>query len=177
MMKIITLCFVVLMSFTFWPSFAESGKVGVVDGEKLFDEYPGAQDASKKIANAQDELRQAITDSEKTYTEFEKQKKSEAEKLTKQKELQAKIDAKAQETRKFIESVSNKIETDIVSSIKTVAGEKGIDVVFDKRAVLYGGTDLTEVVSSQLKKKVPLAKAGENENSPAQKELDIKKTN
>ena len=158
-------CFVlVLLTFSLWPAFAQSdvktlkaSKVGVVDGEKLFDEYPDAQEATKKIAGAQEDLKNEITESEKVYTEFSKLKKSEAEKLTKQKELQSKIDSKAQDTRKMIESLSGKIEQDIVGAIKTVANEKGIEVVFDKRAVLYGGSDITDTVSDYLKKKVPIA--------------------
>ena len=147
-----------LLAFSFWPAYAQtSSKVGVVDGEKLFDEYPSAQEATKKIADAQDELKREITESENVYTEFEKQKKSEAEKLTKQKELQTKIDAKAQSTKKMIESLSSKIEDEILQAIKKIAGEKGLEVVFDKRAVLTGGVDITQAVSSELKKKVPLA--------------------
>ncbi len=167
------LLLVVVVCISFWPvsSFAQGGsKVGVVDGEKIFDDYPAAQEATKKIADAQDELRDAITESEKIYGEFEKQKKSEAEKLTKQKELQAKIDIKAKDTRKMMEGLSGKIEQDIVQSIKTVAGEKGLDVVFDKRAILYGGTDLTQQVLELLKKKVPIA------NQPEEKK-DLKGTN
>ncbi len=147
-----------ILVFGFWPAYAQSSsKIGVVDGEKLFDEYPAAQEATKKIADAQDELRDAITETEKVYAEFEKQKKSEAEKLTKKKELQSKIDLKAQETKKMIESLSSKIEDDILSSIKKVALEKTLDVVFDKRAVLVGGVDITNAVSEQLKKKAPIA--------------------
>ena len=158
MYRILLLVFALCISF--WPvnSFAQGNtKFGVVDGEKLFDEYPAAQDATKKISDAQDDLREAITESEKIYGEFEKQKKSEAEKLTKQKELQAKIDLKAKDTKKMIENLSSKIEQDILQSIKAVAGEKGLDVVFDKRAVLYGGTDLTQPVLELLRKKVPIA--------------------
>lgn len=141
-----------------WPVQAhDQGKIGVVDGEKLFDGYPNAQDATKKIADAQDELRKQIAESEKVYTEFEKQKKSDAEKLTKQKELQIKIDEKAQSTKKMIESLSGKIEDDILQAIKKVAVEKGLDVVFDKRAVLVGGADITQAVSGELKKKAPIA--------------------
>lgn len=147
-----------ILVFTFWPSYGQgSSKVGVVDGEKLFDEYPNAQEASKKIADAQDELRNAISESEKIYTEFEKQKKSEAEKLTKQKELQAKIDTKAQETKKMVEAISAKIEDEILQAIRKIAFERGLDVVFDKRAVLTGGVDVTQAVSEQLKKKIPIA--------------------
>lgn len=156
---------IVLVAFmlTYWPAYAQSSsKIGVVDGEKLFDGYPNAQEATKKIADAQDDLRKQIADSEKMYTEFEKQKKSEAEKLTKQKELQSKIDAKAQETKKMIESLSGKIEEDIVQAIKKIAAEKGLDVVFDKRAVLVGGLDITQPVSDFLKKKAPIA-----ENKPS----------
>ena len=147
-----------MLAFSFWPAYAQSSvKVGVVDGEKLFDEYPGAQEASKKIADAQDELKKEIAETEKIYTEFEKQKKSEAEKLTKQKELQSKIDAKAQETKKMIESLSSKIEDDILQTIKKIAAERTLDIVFDKRAVLVGGVDITQSVTDLLKKKAPLA--------------------
>ncbi len=154
------LLLVLALSMSLWPahSYAQgSAKIGVVDGEKIFDEYPAAQEATKKIADAQDDLREAITESEKIYEEFEKQKKSEAEKLTKQRELQAKIDLKAKDTKKMIEGLSAKIEQDILQAIKSVAGEKGLEVVFDKRAVLHGGTDLTQQVLDILKKKVPIA--------------------
>ncbi len=167
------LLLVVVLSIGFWPvgSYAQANsKIGVVDGEKLFDEYPNAQEATKKIADAQDELKESITESEKIYGEFEKQKKSEAEKLTKQKELQAKIDLKAKETKKMIENLSSKIEQDILQSIKTVAGEKALDIVFDKRAVLHGGVDVTQPVLELLKKKVPIA------NQPESKK-DSKGTN
>ena len=167
------LLLVVVLGISFWPvnSYAQgNSKIGVVDGEKLFDEYPNAQEATKKIADAQDELKESITESEKIYGEFEKQKKSEAEKLTKQKELQAKIDLKAKETKKMIENLSSKIEQDILQSIKAVAGEKALDIVFDKRAVLHGGVDLTQPVLELLKKKVPIA------NQPESKK-DSKGTN
>ena len=162
---IFTLLLVMLFA---WPSYAENAKVGIVDGEKLFDSYSFAQEATKKIADAQDELRNAIADSEKAYSDFEKQKKSEAEKLTKKKELQNKIDIKAQETRKMIETISTKIEDDIVQAIKKVSQEKGIEVVFDKRAVLFGGSDITDAVSETLKKSVPIA--GQPLDSQAKKE-------
>lgn len=150
------------------PVNAEVGKIGVVDGEKLFDEYPGAQDASKKIADIQESLRKEIADSEKIYTEFEKQKKSEAEKVTKQKELQAKIDLKAGEAKKTIENLSVKIEDDILASIKKIAAEKGIEVVLDKRAVLVGAQDITDAVALELKKK-PIANQIGLPSIPSQK--------
>ena len=142
-----------LLMFSVWPSYGQVSMVGVVDGERLFDEYPGAQDASKRISDVQDELRNEITESEKVYTKFEEQKKSETEKLTKKKELQSKIDLKAQEARKLIENLSGKIEKDIVEAIQIVSKKKGIDVVFDKRAVLVGGNDITDSVAEYLKNK------------------------
>ncbi|MBI2995942.1 MAG: OmpH family outer membrane protein [Candidatus Melainabacteria bacterium] len=154
------LSLLVLITFISWPSYGlaqSSSKIGVVDGERLFDEFPSAQDATKKIADAQDELKDTISETEKIYSEFEKQKKSDSEKLTKKKELQAKIDLKAQETKKMIETLSTQIENDILQAIKKIAGEKGLDVILDKRAVLVGGTDITDSVSLQLKKKAPLA--------------------
>ena len=142
-----------------WPihALAET-KIGLVDGDKLFDEYQSAQDATKKIADLQDELKELIDESERVYTEFEKQKKSEAEKLTKQKELQSKIDLKAKETKKAVETVSKNVEQEILQAIKLVALRKGLETVIDKRAVLYGGTDVTQTVLDELKKKAPLAK-------------------
>ena len=67
---------VLLVFISFWPAYGQtSSKIGIVDGEKLFDLYPGVQDAQKKIADAQDDLKNAIEESEKVFTEFEKQKK------------------------------------------------------------------------------------------------------
>ena len=174
------IAFVILLVFSIsWPVFAEStSKVGVVDGEKLFDLYPGAQEATKKISNAQDDLKDAISESERIYEEFEKQKKSEAEKLTKKKELQLKIDTKAQETKKMIETLSAKIENDIVQAIKKISSQKGLDVVLDKRAVLVGGADITDEVSDYLKKG-PIAEEPIDENIKLQesKKDVVKKTN
>ncbi len=156
------LIYILLLSLVLvWPVNAQASKIGFVDGEKLFDDYPSAQEASKKISDAQDLLRKEIADSEKIFDEFEKQKKSEAEKATKQKELQAKIDAKANETKKMIETLSNKVEDDILLAIKKVSTEKGLDIVLDKRAVLTGGVDLTETVLNELKKK-PVALQPDN---------------
>lgn len=138
----------------FWPVSALAAiKIGIVDGEKLFDEYPQAQDASKKIADAQDKLRDIITNSEKKFSELEKEGKSESEKLTKQRELQTQIDTEATKTRELIESISASLEDDILESIKEIATKKGIEVVLDKRAVLIGGTDITDDVAQVLQKK------------------------
>ena len=52
-----------------WPACAQSSKLGFVDGDKLFDEYPAAQDASKKISDAQDALKKEIAESERIFTE------------------------------------------------------------------------------------------------------------
>ena len=158
MYRILLVLVALIMSF--WPIHAYGvSKVGIIDGERLFDDYKGAQDATEKIADAQEELRKVIADSEKIYSEFEKEKKSDAEKLTKQKELQERIDSKAKKTREMIEALSGNIEKDIVNAIKLVANEKGLEVVFDKRAVLHGGVDITETVLGKLKgKKVPIAK-------------------
>lgn len=173
---LLVLCLISFVSFTFWPASAQTAsKIGVVDGDKIFEQYPGVQDAQKKIADLQDALKDSVSESEKIYSEFEKQKKSETEKLTKKKELQAKIDTKAQETKKMIESISKKIEDDILQAIKKVSAEKGLDVVMDKRAVLSGGTDVTDLVSEQLKKKPPIAN-GDSQTSPSLEKSE-KKTN
>lgn len=171
-----------IVIFTFWPSYAQNTlKIGVIDGEKLFDVYPGVQDAQKKISEAQNQLRDAIDESEKIYSEFEKQKKSDAEKLTKKKELQDKIDTKTEDTKKLIESVSIKIEKDILDAVKSVSQEKALDVVFDKRAVLIGGLDVTDNVVEVLRKK-PYAFADTQEPSSekvenTKKNKENKKTN
>ncbi|GEM_PF-3221546 len=169
------LVMVLLVFISFWPAYGQtSSKIGIVDGEKLFDLYPGVQDAQKKIADAQDDLKNAIEESEKVFTEFEKQKKSEAEKLTKKRELQEKIDLKADDTRKMVESISVKIEKDITDAIKKVALEKGLEVVFDRRAVLVGGSDVTDAVAEILKRKVPLAS---DTADPLKQAENKKKTN
>ena len=90
-----------------------------------------------------------------------------------QKELQAKIDVKAQSTKKMVEALSNKIEADILEAVKKIASEKGVEVVFDKRAVLVGGLDITESVTDYLKKKtIALGDLTEEKKTDLKKDKD-----
>jgi Skp family chaperone for outer membrane proteins len=50
-------------------------------------------------------------------------------------------------------ALTDEIRADILKTVEEVAKAKGLTVVVDKIAVLYGGTDITQVVLDKLNKK------------------------
>ena len=58
--------------------------------------------------------------------------------------------------RTFIEK---DMEDQVTSAVKSVASQKGLSLVVDKSAVLYGGTDITKEVTDALNQSVTAAQS------------------
>lgn len=113
--------------------------MGCVDPQKIMFQHPKFEEVQKQIRDVtnkkQEEAKAAIekeTDDKKKAQIF-KTKSTEA----------------ANEERKLMEPIFK----DINLAIRTVANAKKITVVVDKGAVFYGGTDITDDVIAELKKK------------------------
>ena len=101
---------------------APSSNIGVVDTSKLI--TPDNQDAQE----AQKQLQQIAEDSQKQFEEQSANMTDEQKQELYQKMRDDKVD----------------------TAISNVANTKGLTLVVDKRAVLYGGTDITDQVAKQL---------------------------
>ena len=113
--------------------------MGCVDPQKIMFQHPKFEQIQKQIRDVtnkkQEEAKAAIekeTDDKKKAQIFQN-KRTEA----------------ANEERKLMEPIFK----DINLAIRTVANAKKITVVVDKGAVFYGGTDITDDVIAELKKK------------------------
>lgn len=115
---------------------APSSNIGVVDMSKA------VPPDNKDIQEAQQKMQQISSDMQK---QFEQQSANMTEEQ--KQELFQKMQAElAQKNQELIKTVQAKVET----AIGDVAKTKGLSVVLDKRAVLYGGTDITEQVAKKM---------------------------
>ena len=113
--------------------------MGCVDTQRIMLQHPKFEQIQKQVRDVtnkkQEEAKAAIekeTDDKKKAQIFQN-KRTEA----------------ANEERKLMEPLFK----DINLAIRTVANTKKITVVVDKGAVFFGGTDITDDVIAQLKKK------------------------
>ena len=115
---------------------APSSNIGVVDTSKLI--TPDNQDAQE----AQKQLQQIAEDSQK---QFEDQSANMTDEH-KQDLYQKMRDEVSKKQEDIYKGIKDKVDT----AISNVANTKGLTLVVDKRAVLYGGTDITDQVAKQL---------------------------
>lgn len=115
---------------------APSSNIGVVDTSKLI--TPDNKDAQE----AQKQLQQIAEDSQK---QFEEQSANMTDEQ-KQELYQKMRDEVSKKQEDIYKGIKDKVDT----AISNVANTKGLTLVVDKRAVLYGGTDITDQVAKQL---------------------------
>lgn len=117
-------------------SAAAESNIGVVDTSKLLtDDSPLVANAEKEFSDYQAQL--------KTQFEQETANMDDQAKQQKSLEYKQKMEAKQQELQKGLQDK-------IAEAAKSVGDAKGLTVVLDKRAVLYGGVDVTEQVTKKL---------------------------
>lgn len=113
--------------------------MGCVDPQKVMFQHPKFEQIQKQVRDVQNKKQQEA----KTAIEKETDDKKKAQ------IFQTKRTEAANDERKLMEPLFK----DINLAIRTVANAKKITVVVDKGAVFYGGTDITDSVIAELKKK------------------------
>lgn len=116
---------------------AASSNVGVVDYNQVMSQHPQVQSASS-------EMQQAIQDAQKDFEE-KSANMNDQEKRDYYTQTQQRLQQKQQE---LMEPITQSVE----DSVKKIAEQKGLSVVLDKNAVIYGGTDITQDVVKQVTK-------------------------
>jgi len=114
-------------------------KVGVIDPQKVLFQHPQFQEVQQRIKSVvekkQQEAKAAIDQA--------------ADNQQKQQIFERKRQEAATEEQKLMEPLFK----DIDLAIRTIAKAKSITIVLDKGQVFFGGTDITEDVIQELKKK------------------------
>ena len=117
-------------------SAAPSSSIGVVDVSKVFS--PDNAD----LQNAQKEMQQASSDMQKKFEE-QSANMSDEQKNQLYQSMQDEMSKKQDDVQKGLKDK-------LSDAVNSVAGTKGLSLVVDKRAVLYGGTDITDQVAKKL---------------------------
>ncbi len=114
---------------------AESS-IGVVNYQLIVRQSPD-------VAKMQDEMKAFIDATQKDFNEKAASMANDAEKKRYFDQCQERIQAKEKE---LMEPILQKVE----AQIKKVADKKGLKVVVEKGAVLYGGVDITDEVAKSM---------------------------
>ncbi len=143
MKKILALA-MVMTSFVFASASAEV--IGVVDFDKVVDNYSKVKTLSDEISDKYAEIQRYTLDKEREYkklsTPLERKnfEESMARELSKRQDAYLKLKVKKEA----------EIDTAIKNAIKQVAISNKIDTVVEKSVIFFGGIDITDKVVKAL---------------------------
>ena len=119
-------------------SAASSSNVGVIDYQQAMASHPDVQ-------GLQSQMETAINDVRKEFEE-KSAGMNDQEKADYYQQCQQRL---AQKQQQLLDPIKNAVD----AAIKKVADKKGLSVVIEKAAVIYGGQDITQDVISEFGKK------------------------
>lgn len=119
-------------------SAASSSSVGVIDYQQVMAAHPDVQ-------NLQTQMEAAVNEVRKEYEE-KSAGMNDQEKAEYYRQCQERL---AQKQQQLLDPIKNAVD----AAIKKVADKKGLAVVIEKMAVVYGGQDITQEVVAELGKK------------------------
>ena len=143
MKKILALA-MVMTSFVFASACAEV--IGVVDFDKVVDNYSKVKTLSDEISDKYAEIQRYTLDKEREYKKLSTplERKNFEESMAR--ELSKRQDAYL----KLKEKKEAEIDTAIKNAIKQVAISNKIDTVVEKSVIFFGGIDITDKVVKAL---------------------------
>lgn len=115
---------------------AASSSVGLVDMETIVQQHPKYQSSGAEFQKFMEDTQKEMEQKAANMSDQEKQEYAN--------QMRQRVMQKNQE-------LMEPIKQDIDDNIKKVAEAKGLQVVLDKSAVVYGGTDVTQDVINKLK--------------------------
>lgn len=137
-------------------------KIGVIDVQRILSSsallkaLEGAQrdvqQAEQKLIESRNQKMKELQEKQGKISEDEflkLKRKYEDEIMQQAKSEETKLERKKEE----IQKMKDKLEKDVEAVVQTVAKQKGLDMVVNKQLVLFGGTDITADVVSELNKR------------------------
>ncbi len=124
--------------------------VGVVNLQELLRSYPEYRSADQQVKTAEANYQKALMERMKKLEEARAKGKPAAELQKMQKQFEAELKPIQSRGIDLYKSLQDKLKGRIQTAIAQVGKAKGVEVIYDKQAVLYGGTDLTRDVAAKL---------------------------
>jgi len=144
-------------------SSAKDSNFGFVDTQKIFQSSKLAEEltsAQNDVKVRESDFSKETLDKSKLLEDARAKKVSDAELRKMQEQFQKDLEAKRanlellkENKQKELEEDSKKLKEQVEDAIKNVAKDKQIDIVVDKQAILFGGTDITDDVIKKLNNK------------------------
>ncbi|MEW6095529.1 MAG: OmpH family outer membrane protein [bacterium] len=161
----------------------EVNKIGVIDGRRIFDEYPESKKAKgllvKELKEKQEEINTRTQEIEKLEEELKSNLLlSDEERAKKEKEINEKKRAVlkySHEAEEYLsakeEELTKEITQKVYLLIKQIAEEKGINIILENNYVLYvdDSLDITEDVIAKIKSMTKKEGQKEKETTPLKK--------
>jgi len=152
MMKKVIVAAVLLAFLGSWALAQNLSGIGFIDVQKVFKGYKETNKSQEDLAKQEESFKKEFEESQKKLQAAEKNGKTPAELEKMKAELEEKLAPKRDALLKLNEKLTLKLQQDIVKSVTTVAKKVGLDTVLDKQVVIFGGTDLSDMVLSELNK-------------------------
>lgn len=143
-MKKIVYSLALISCFAFGASYADV--VGVVDFDKVVDNYTKVKSASDEISDKLAEIQRYSLDKEREY----KKLSSPLERKNFEEATAKELSKKQESYLRLKEKKEKEIDTTIKNAIKQVAINNKIDTVVEKSVIFFGGVDITDQVVKQL---------------------------
>ncbi len=144
--------FGVIVSCSSFAKAASLSGIGFIDVQKVFKEYKEATKAQEQVAKDEAAFKKEFEESQKKIEDAKTAKKSDKdiEKMTK--DLEGKLNPKRDKLIQLNQTLTAKLQKDIIDATKEVKKSLGIDVVLDKQVIIDGGQDVTDMVITKLNK-------------------------
>ena len=125
---------------------AQAEVVGIVDFDKIVDNYSRVKTVSDEISDKFSEIQRYTLDKEREY----KKLTSPLERKNFEETVARELSKKQEAYLKLKERKEAEIDTSIKAAIKQVAMESKVTTVVEKSVVFFGGVDLTDKVVKLL---------------------------
>lgn len=130
---------------------AAAPSVGVVNLQQLLDTYPAYKQAQGQLQQAEQNYQKELSVRLKKLEEAQKAGATKEKLMQMQKQYEKEVEPIRQRGQQLYQQLYAKLKAKIERAIADVAKSKHVEVVYDKQAVLFGGTDLTQDVAKKLK--------------------------
>lgn len=150
---IVSIAGMALMSMGDTASAAPASNIGVVDQQQVISANPSlSADYQQKMQATAQDMQKDFDEKSRDMTDEEKEK------------LFADMQQQFNEKRVAIEK---EMQDKVNAAVQSVASKKGLSLVVDKNAVIYGGTDITKDVTTSLANTVSAENGAAEKDAPS----------
>ncbi|HEY9885629.1 MAG TPA: OmpH family outer membrane protein [Vampirovibrionales bacterium] len=138
---------------SFTGAFAETHKIGIIDENKLWNEYSEALAAKQEIQKLREVIENSLVNAQKEVEALANDKSIPNEiKETKRQQIKQAFVSSKSEAEDKAEAIGDKVEVKVREAIIQLAKEKGLELIVTSDAAFYGGEDITDKVIQRLNK-------------------------